>query len=114
MRTLFKPHKQSKHGYAKHCKKCYNAALNKEKKFEAHVTKNYGITIEEYTDKMQTSSVCQCCKRVSTLCYDHDHTTMVFRGVLCKNCNAGIGLLGDSVEGVEKALNYLKEHYNGK
>jgi len=40
---------------------------------------------------------------------DHDHTTGVVRGVLCKPCNTGLGLLGDSEEGLSRALDYLRE-----
>jgi hypothetical protein len=39
---------------------------------------------------------------------DHDHITGKFRGWLCWHCNTGLGLFGDSVEGLEKALAYLK------
>lgn len=40
--------------------------------------------------------------------YDHDHKTGQFRGWLCTRCNTGLGLLGDTIETVERALNYLK------
>jgi hypothetical protein len=29
------------------------------------------------------------------------------RGLLCSACNTGIGLLGDNVEGLQRAMNYL-------
>jgi recombination endonuclease VII len=32
------------------------------------------------------------------------------RGVLCQNCNRGIGLLGDDIDGVRRALEYLNRH----
>jgi Recombination endonuclease VII len=32
------------------------------------------------------------------------------RGVLCPNCNRGIGLLGDDIEGIRRALDYLKRY----
>jgi len=43
---------------------------------------------------------------------DVDHDTGEFRGILCTTCNSGIGKLGDDIESVEKALNYLKHFYN--
>ena len=39
--------------------------------------------------------------------FDHDHTTDTFRGWLCKQCNVGIGQLGDDLEGVMRAVKYL-------
>lgn len=43
---------------------------------------------------------------------DHDHTTGRFRGWLCSTCNSGIGKLGDSIEGVRRALAYLERSIN--
>lgn len=39
---------------------------------------------------------------------DHSHTTGKFRGWLCGRCNMGIGSLGDTIEGLERAIAYLK------
>lgn len=39
---------------------------------------------------------------------DHCHKTGWFRGWLCNACNTGIGLLGDSMEALERALLYLR------
>lgn len=38
---------------------------------------------------------------------NHDHATGAVRGLLCHRCNTGIGMLGDTAEGVERALAYL-------
>ena len=57
-------------------------------------------------------AVCGCTDR-SQLVLDHDHDTNEVRGVLCKKHNSAIGFLGDSLEYVENACNYLKEHYSG-
>ncbi len=51
---------------------------------------------------------CECCNtKTSKLCLDHCHDTFEFRGWLCMNCNTGIGRLGDNLEGLQKAINYL-------
>ena len=39
---------------------------------------------------------------------DHSHDTDEFRGWICRECNSSIGLMGESVEGVPKALTYLE------
>jgi len=40
---------------------------------------------------------------------DHCHETNKVRGVLCSSCNSGLGLLGDNINGIINALNYLKD-----
>lgn len=52
------------------------------------------------------------CGRVLTLKemhLDHDHKTGRFRGWICRSCNHGIGMLGDTIEGVQNALDYLRD-----
>ena len=44
----------------------------------------------------------------SGMCFDHDPKTDTFRGYICKRCNTGYGLLGDSLESVQKSLDYLR------
>ena len=53
-------------------------------------------------------SPCECCGRVSKLFLEHSHDTDAFRGWICRECNSSIGLMGDSVEGVQRALAYLE------
>ena len=64
-----------------------------------------------------TDNRCQCCGKIApTLVIDHDHDleelgfppSETFRGWVCYACNAGIGRLGDTVAGVQRALDYLK------
>lgn len=62
--------------------------------------------------------VCECCGKPETartrkrdlmgLSIDHCHDTHSFRGWLCKKCNTGIGMLGDGIAGLEKAIEYLR------
>ena len=47
---------------------------------------------------------------IRLLRFDHDSTTDKFRGWICNNCNAGMGNLGDTVEGLQKAIDYLNRH----
>jgi len=39
---------------------------------------------------------------------DHNHSTNVFRGFLCHNCNRGIGVFQDDMLRLERAIRYLK------
>jgi hypothetical protein len=57
---------------------------------------------------------CECCSWPVELCthkrlnVDHDHITGAFRGWLCNGCNLSIGRLGDTVEDIQKAVEYLR------
>jgi hypothetical protein len=58
-------------------------------------------------------AACECCGGPPNggkggLCLDHDHVTSAFRGWICHRCNLGIGLLGDSLQAVERAAKYLQ------
>lgn len=74
----------------------------------------FGLTPAEYEAQLvRQGSVCACCGSPPAakrrLAVDHDHKTGRLRGLLCHRCNLGIGSLGDSIEGVERALAYLRQ-----
>jgi len=39
---------------------------------------------------------------------DHNHITGIIRGILCRTCNRGIGLLKDNLNVMKKAVSYLE------
>ena len=41
---------------------------------------------------------------------DHCHTTNKVRGLLCLNCNSGMGLLKDDIEIMQSAIKYLNKY----
>lgn len=43
------------------------------------------------------------------LSIDHDHETGEFRGVLCSSCNGALGLMGDDIARLAKAIEYLDQ-----
>jgi hypothetical protein len=58
---------------------------------------------------------CECCGKIpSEWRLDHDHDDHSFRGWTCDRCNTGIGKLGDNLEGIIKAANYLIMSKNRK
>lgn len=69
-----------------------------------------GITFTDYEFLVEKQeNRCACCKQTSerVLVPDHDHETGCIRGLLCRQCNLGIGCLGDTLEGVTLAYEYL-------
>ena len=93
--------------YKKHYQKEYRKN-NKERIKRLRVKHQHGITLEEYNNAMSSQHCCEICGTENNLCYDHDHTDDSFRGVLCKTCNTGIGLLGDNLAGLNRAVMYLR------
>jgi hypothetical protein len=105
-------------GYAQWCKECHREAARisskkrtPEQNRTKHLKRAYNLTAEEFTYLvMEQGGVCGICGLVpSSLFVDHNHQTGEVRGLLCQKCNSGIGFLGDSLEGLEKAINYLKK-----
>ena len=58
--------------------------------------------------KAPPGTACEIClKTPEKIVFDHDHKTREFRGWLCDTCNRSLGVFGDEVPGLIKALNYL-------
>ena len=52
--------------------------------------------------------ICPVCRtETDDWVLDHCHKEEVFRGYVCRFCNAGIGLLHDDIEVLNRAANYL-------
>lgn len=74
---------------------------------------SYGISLEEYSKMLEKQSgVCAICGRKdkTTLCVDHDHKTGKVRGLLCHQCNLGIGNFDDNIPSLEKAIKYISNY----
>jgi len=84
--------------------------------FKSNIKANYGITLEYYNHILSSQGgKCAICGSPSNgnrwrLYIDHCHKTGKVRGLLCYNCNFGIGNLKDDEEIIESALNYIRLH----
>lgn len=114
-RSDFHVQSSARSGLAYRCKACTaeqgaTEAGARAKKAVA-VRARYGISLEEYEALLSApEGTCPCCGRSGRqkMVMDHCHETGRIRGVICSACNSGIGLLGDSIEGLERALAYLR------
>lgn len=71
----------------------------------------YGITETDYATMMKRQNgLCGICKENEAVVVDHNHDTSFVRGLLCHNCNRGIGLLGDDAKRLRAAAEYLEEN----
>ncbi len=69
----------------------------------------YGLTLEEFesmaSEREGRCDICGCAPGL--LHVDHDHVNGRVRGLLCNNCNSGMGGFGDSVDLLRQAAFYL-------
>lgn len=77
--------------------------------------RKYGLTQKEFDDMLSSQGgVCAACGTddwgARGPSVDHDHKTGKVRGILCLNCNAAAGHLGDCEWRALKLSEYLKLH----
>ena len=75
----------------------------------------YGILPEEYDRLLiEQNNKCAICKNDigHEAAVDHNHETKKIRGLLCRNCNVGIGFLQDQPSILRAAAEYLDKHGN--
>lgn len=92
-----------------------------EQNRERNLRNFYGITVEKYDAMLSAQGgVCAICEQPETainyrtgepypLAVDHCRDTKKIRGLLCGNCNKGIGGLRHDPRLLEKALIYLRD-----
>lgn len=102
------------------CHTCYNKTRRRAKnityeqptefsKLRSRLKHLYKLSYPDYLTMLEKQEYkCAVCGvSQETLSVDHDHETGRIRGLLCRKCNSGIGLLGDTIESVQRALAYL-------
>lgn len=130
--SKFNKQKSRKNGLQLWCSDCIR--IDKSRRYHggrSEIMKNqwrgytlkrkYGITTEDYNKMadLQQGKCAICGEEQLTennqyntkkLVIDHSHKNGKVRGLLCSECNNGMGKLKDSVEILKKAINYLKKY----
>ena len=123
------------------CARCYGSALRRARylvqpelleaereRGRAHIKRHpdkprrdwlrlaYGVALEDVAAMLEAQDGrCLICHRDDVrLSVDHDHQTGRVRGLLCNNCNAGIGFLGDDPARLLDAVVYLTSDRQGE
>jgi len=117
--------------YAEHKEKrlkqiaTYTAGKPKEwiqaKGRKCHLKRRYNITPQEYETKLASQDYkCAVCGKdasdnkrggkLDPLHVDHCHKSGNLRDLLCYSCNSGLGQFKDSIETLQKAIDYLHKH----
>lgn len=121
--------KSRKDGTSYYCRDCIRKASTEYRKKNPQVAKRYytahkskflsyyrqrkfGLNEEAYQSRLKAQhNVCAICKKLCTsgrsLAVDHDHKTKQIRGLLCGNCNKGLGCFQDSIQNLQEAILYL-------
>ena len=92
---------------------------NPAKTRDTDLKRMYGITLEQWQEMFdnQDGRCAVCGKEESAvhhsgkrrnLAVDHCHDTGIVRGLLCTECNRGIGSFRDNIEFLENAIRYLR------
>ena len=113
-----------KHGLRSHCKACCSAA-GKQRYLEFrdsykikgranHLQKTFGLTLTDFTSLLtKQKGTCAICNSNTpggrgTWHVDHCHESGTIRGLLCMNCNQGLGRFHDNTTFLQNAINYLQ------
>jgi hypothetical protein len=124
-----------RHSYCTPCLNEYNRAYRASRGLkrspyankQADLRKHYDLSVPAAQDLLDAQyGMCAICMRSLTLGaiadgrensdmdlvpghIDHDHKTGAVRGVLCSDCNRGLGCFKDSTFSLEVAAQYLRE-----
>ena len=105
------------------CKPCESArvaaywkSLPKDEQYRRkrnNVLKPYNLTQKQFDGFMLVQgNACAICNKpfesLTQAHIDHNHTTGKVRGLLCENCNRGLGLFYDNEYNLKTALLYLQ------
>lgn len=109
----FYAHPRTKDGRGSQCKVCQLGTSNQrtfEQRRDQLMRREYGITLAVYESMYQAQEGCckVCGKEEPQLVVDHDHDTRAVRGLLCNNCNLGLGHFKDDADRLRSAIKYLE------
>jgi hypothetical protein len=83
----------------------------------ANLKRFYGMTVDQYDAMFKAQNGrCMICKRTEgggrsgRMVVDHDHATLIVRGLLCSPCNTMLGLANDDQTILASAISYLQAH----
>lgn len=116
--------------YRNECKSCrndYNLKLyhtnpkqkdnHRKAAWKHQIKKNYSMSPEDYYELLENQEgKCKICRihiddiEKHVLYIDHCHTTGKVRGLLCQQCNSGLGMFKDRIDLLVKAIRYLDDN----
>ena len=80
---------------------------------EKHREYRYGVPYAVFLEKIkEQNGKCGICKNgiQENATLDHCHKTGKMRGLLCRACNRGLGMFGDSLPVLKEAIEYVRRY----
>ncbi|MFI7442578.1 endonuclease VII domain-containing protein [Nonomuraea indica] len=112
--TDFGRNRSTRDGLTSYCRPCHarttldNRVKNHGSDRNYKLKLRYGITEDDFERMLaRQGGLCAICQAVPGAFVDHCHRTGQVRGVLCFNCNNGLGHFGDNTVLLELAALYL-------
>jgi len=90
----------------------YRKSIAKEQRRKHYIKSKYGIEVEEFDNWFEIQKgKCWICESKfddnNKPQIDHNHTTDIVRGLLCWNCNVGLGHFKENINSLKSAIIYL-------
>ncbi|HSP36234.1 MAG TPA: endonuclease VII domain-containing protein [Frankiaceae bacterium] len=115
-KSAFGRNASKKAGLTAYCLSCHNEICRDNRiKIEGstrnyHLKRRYGLTDADVKELIeQQGGVCAVCAVGTPEHVDHCHVSGKVRGVLCFNCNGGLGQFKDDISRLINAIAYLEE-----
>ena len=111
----FPPAPNKASGRHTYCRPCNNARSRESRQrlyggsAEYHRRARYGLEAGEFNEiLLDQGDLCALCGEQPAAHVDHCHEKGHVRGILCFNCNGGLGQFRDRVDILKKAIDYLE------
>lgn len=111
----FPRNRSTRSGRGTYCKPCHASRTRKSiQKLHGnsrhyHLRRRYGVGADEIQKMIdRQGGYCIICFDKPAQHVDHDHATGKVRGMLCFNCNGGLGQFGDNIAKLRSAIEYLE------
>lgn len=93
-------------------RKAKNKEVIQKKEKQSRLLRQYNISLEQFDEMVASrNGMCDICgKKMAEPFIDHCHRHNIVRGLLCEECNFGIGLFQDSPYVILSAILYLRKY----
>ena len=85
-------------------------ACRRERQRSTHRRNYHGVDERVYDEILREQGArCLICGEIKRLVIDHCHANGHVRGLLCSQCNSGLGFFKDDIQNLSNAIFYLRE-----